>query len=170
MSVNVSARQFRDPVLARLVEGAVIGAGLDPTTLILEITESVLMEDSEASLQRLRELKDIGVRIAIDDFGTGYSSLSYLRRLPVDILKVDKSFIDGIADSGDAIALAGAVFNIGRTLQLSTVAEGVEHASQTARLLGIGCDEVQGFHYWRPMPATEVGRLLRRGGARHKVG
>jgi diguanylate cyclase (GGDEF)-like protein len=170
MSVNVSARQFRDPSLGQIVGASLAAADLDPTTLILEITESVLMEDSHAALERLRELKALGVRLAIDDFGTGYSSLSYLRRLPVDILKVDKSFIDGITDGSDALALAGAVFRIGKTLRLSTVAEGVEHASQAANLMGIGCDEAQGFHYARPMPASEIGELLRFAGTRRLVG
>jgi diguanylate cyclase (GGDEF)-like protein len=166
MSVNVSPRQFRDPSLGRIVQAALAAADLDPTHLIIEITESVLMEDSEANLERLHELKALGIGLAIDDFGTGYSSLSYLRRLPVDILKVDKSFIDGIADSTDALALASAIFRMGKTLRLSTVAEGVEHASQAANLLGIGCDVAQGFHYARPMAAREMGDFLRQSGSK----
>jgi len=156
MSINVSARQFRDPLLGRTVVDALEAAGLDPSCLVLEITESVLMEDTLAAFQRLRELKDLGVRLAIDDFGTGYSSLSYLRRLPVDILKIDKSFIDGVAERGDALALARTIIRIGKTLRLSTVAEGVERAAQVAALLRIGCDQAQGFHFARPMPAAEI--------------
>jgi EAL domain-containing protein (putative c-di-GMP-specific phosphodiesterase class I) len=128
------------------------------------------MEESGVALARLRELQGLGVHLAIDDFGTGYSSLSYLRRLPVDILKIDKSFIDGIAESEDALALAGAVVRIGKTLRLATVAEGVEHASQVVSLLEIGCDEAQGFHYARPLPAAGIEALLKGIGARRKAG
>jgi len=160
MSVNVSARQFRDPSLGPTVAAALGGAGLEPASLILEITESVVMEDSEASLRRLRELKALGVRLAIDDFGTGYSSLSYLRRLPVDILKVDKSFIDGIAGGGDAFALARVIVRMGQTLNLDTVAEGVEMASQAAALRRMGCPLAQGFHFARPMVPDQIVELL----------
>ena len=170
MSVNVSARQFHDTSLGRIVAAAIAAAELDPASLILEITESTVMEDSEAALQRLHELKALGIRLAIDDFGTGYSSLSYLRRLPVDILKVDKSFIDGIAVNSDALALTGAIIRIGKTLRLSVVAEGVEHAAQAATLLAIGCDEAQGYHYAHPMPASEIGLLLHLADARRLVG
>jgi EAL domain-containing protein (putative c-di-GMP-specific phosphodiesterase class I) len=162
ISVNVSARQFRDPSLGRTVAAALSGAGLPPSSLILEITESVVMEDSEASLRRLGELKALGVRLAIDDFGTGYSSLSYLRRLPVDMIKIDKSFIDGVAAGGDAFALARVIVRMGQTLNLETVAEGVETPSQAAALRRMGCRHAQGFFFARPMATEDVADLLTR--------
>ncbi|MDH4335474.1 MAG: GGDEF domain-containing phosphodiesterase, partial [Chloroflexota bacterium] len=162
ISVNVSARQFRDPTLGQMVEAALSDAGLSPESLTLEITEGVVMEDSEASLRRLGELKSLGVRLAIDDFGTGYSSLSYLRHLPVDTLKIDKSFIDGIAAGGDAFALARVIVRMGQTLNLETVAEGVELAAQAEALRRMGCRHAQGFHFARPMGAEEITELLPR--------
>lgn len=160
MSVNVSARQFRDPGLRDSVAEALAKAGLDANSLTLEITESTIMEDSEAALERLESLKALGVRLAIDDFGTGYSSLSYLRRLPVDILKVDKSFVDGIVGGGQAYALARVIVSIGQTLQLDMVAEGVEMSAQAAALRRMGCEVAQGFHFARPMAADDISRLL----------
>jgi EAL domain-containing protein (putative c-di-GMP-specific phosphodiesterase class I) len=135
-------------------------SGLDPSLLTLEITESTLMEDSEAALGRLESLKAAGLRLAIDDFGTGYSSLSYLRRLPVDVVKVDKSFVDGIVDGGQALALARVIVSIGQTLRLDTVAEGVEHSAQADALKRMGCEVAQGFHFARPMEADDVIALL----------
>jgi diguanylate cyclase (GGDEF)-like protein/PAS domain S-box-containing protein len=164
ISVNVSARQFRDPSLGPTVAAALSDAGLSPSSLILEITESVVMEDSEASLRRLQELKALGVRLAIDDFGTGYSSLSYLRRFPVDTIKIDKSFIDGVAAGGDALALAHVIVRMGQTLNLETVAEGVELPSQAAALRRMGCRQAQGFYFARPMVADDATDLLTRGG------
>jgi diguanylate cyclase (GGDEF)-like protein/PAS domain S-box-containing protein len=160
ISVNVSARQFRADSLCRAVETGLAAAGLAPERLTLEITESAVMDDSEASSRRLRELKDLGVRLAIDDFGTGYSSLSYLRRLPIDILKVDKSFIDEIAEGGVAFGLARDIVRIGRTLRLDVVAEGVESASQVEALRRIGCGFAQGFHFAPPRHPDEIAATL----------
>ena len=160
ISVNVSARQLLDRTFCADVRGALSAAGLDPGVLIVEITESVVMDDSDATLARLRELKALGVRLAIDDFGTGYSSLSYLRRLPIDVLKVDKSFIDGVADGGDALELARVIVRMGRTLHLDTVAEGVELPMQATMLLRMGCELGQGFHFARPQPADAIATLL----------
>jgi diguanylate cyclase (GGDEF)-like protein/PAS domain S-box-containing protein len=154
MSVNVSARQFRDPELIDTVAEVLARTRLDASRLTLEITESTIMEDSEAALERLRDLKGLGVRIAIDDFGTGYSSLSYLRRLPVDVLKIDKSFVDGVADGGEA--LTRVIVSIGESLRLHTVAEGVELSSQAAALRRMGCEVAQGFHFARPMASNEI--------------
>jgi EAL domain-containing protein (putative c-di-GMP-specific phosphodiesterase class I) len=161
--VNVSARQFRDESLCSTVAAELSAASLNPASLILEITESVVMEDSEASLHRLGELKGLGVRLAIDDFGTGYSSLSYLRRLPVDIIKIDKSFVDGITDGAEAFELARVIVRMGRTLRLEVIAEGVELPSQAAALRRMGCGQAQGFHFARPMVADDVSDLLSRG-------
>jgi EAL domain-containing protein (putative c-di-GMP-specific phosphodiesterase class I) len=169
VSVNVSGRQFRDDSLGESVTRALAAAGLEPSSLILEITESVVVEDTEASIGRLRRLRDLGVRLAIDDFGTGYSSLSYLRRLPIDIVKVDKSFVDGIADGGEAFALAQVIVRMGLTLHLDIVAEGVELPEQAAALRRMGCEMAQGFHFAHPMPADRVRDLLdadRRAGRR----
>jgi EAL domain-containing protein (putative c-di-GMP-specific phosphodiesterase class I) len=124
----------------------------------------VVMEDSEASLRRLQDLKALGVRLAIDDFGTGYSSLSYLRRFPVDTIKIDKSFIDGVAAGGDAFALARVIVRMGQTLNLETVAEGVELPSQAAALRRMGCRQAQGFYFARPMVADDATELLAHGG------
>ncbi len=160
MSVNVSARQFRDESLVPSVAQALAVTSLDPSALILEITESVVMEDSEASLNRLLELRALGVRLAIDDFGTGYSSLSYLRRLPVDVLKIDKAFVDGITGGGQGLELARVIVRMAKTLNLETIAEGVEEPSQAAALRRMGCEQAQGFHFARPMVAEEASKLL----------
>jgi diguanylate cyclase (GGDEF)-like protein/PAS domain S-box-containing protein len=160
ISVNVSARQFRAESLSDSVRTALTSSGLPPEALVLEVTESVLMDDSALSLRRLRELKRLGVRLAIDDFGTGYSSLSYLRRLPVDILKVDKSFIHEIEGGGEAFELVRMIVQMGNTLHLNVVAEGVETPAQAAALRQIGCDLAQGFHFARPMVAADVVELI----------
>jgi EAL domain-containing protein (putative c-di-GMP-specific phosphodiesterase class I) len=130
LNVNLSARQLRHPNIVRDIADALDDSGLLPSRLILEITESVLMIDTAATLNRLFQLKSLGVRLAVDDFGTGYSSFAYLRRFPVDILKIDKSFVDGVATEPTASALVDAMIRIGKTLRLETVAEGVERSSR----------------------------------------
>lgn len=161
MSVNVSARQFRAESLCATVAEALALADLRPESLVLEITESVIMDDSGASLARLRDLKALGVRLAIDDFGTGYSSLSYLRRLPVDILKIDKSFIDEVRDDGTgAPELTRVIVEMGNTLNLDVVAEGVETAAQAGALRRIGCGFAQGYHFGRPMAANDIAQVV----------
>ncbi|MGZ8491238.1 MAG: EAL domain-containing protein [Gemmatirosa sp.] len=161
VAVNISGRQLEHPQLVADVASALGAAGLPPGALLLEITESVVMQDTEASLHRLHELKDIGVQLAIDDFGTGYSSLSYLQRFPVDVLKIDKSFVDGVADGGSHAALARTIIALGETLSLCTVAEGIETPEQGATLLALGCGTGQGYHYSRPRPADEITALVR---------
>ncbi len=160
ISVNLSARQIQHATIVETISRALRLAGLRPDSLVLEITESALMHDSEASLQRLRQLKRLGVRLAIDDFGTGYSSLSYLRRFPVDILKIDKSFIENVASRSDAMALVRAIIDLGRSLQLTTVAEGVEQPEQAAELEALGCDVAQGYLFARPQDAAAIAALL----------
>ena len=160
MSVNVSARQLGDPTFVETVAATLSASGLDPGSLVLEITESVVMDDSDALLERLHALKALGIRLAIDDFGTGYSSLSYLRRLPVDILKVDKSFIDAIDVDDEAFKLTRVIVRMARTLHLSVIAEGVERASQVARLRRIGCEMAQGFYFARPLSAAGMSAQL----------
>ncbi|MEA2902378.1 MAG: hypothetical protein QOH36_2265 [Actinomycetota bacterium] len=160
MSVNVSAKQLQYPGWAAEVAATLAESGLEPGHLVLEITESVLMEDAEASSGPLEELRRLGVRVAIDDFGTGYSSLGYLRRLPVDILKIDKSFIDGVAKGPHESALARAVVKLARTLGLDAVAEGVTDRRQLAELRRLRCPYGQGYYFSRPQPPEVVAELL----------
>ncbi len=161
MSVNLSVRQLQRPDLVADVAGALDASGLDPGDLVLEITESVLVMDEEATIERLRRLRDLGVHLAIDDFGTGYSSLAYLRRLPVDTLKLAKPFVDGLTEGIEEAALAHAIVGLADTLQLRVVAEGIEHEDQAFELQAIGCQFGQGFHFARPLDQFAVEALLR---------
>ncbi len=160
VTVNVSARQLLDASFVQDVLGALEAAGAAPDSLILEITETVLMRDTEEIRSRLEQLHSAGVRLAIDDFGTGYSSLSYLSRYPVDILKIDRSFIVGVGGPTD---LTPVMISIGKTLGLQTVAEGVETAEQLARLRELGCEAAQGYLFSAPVPPVEVEDILARG-------
>jgi len=150
------------PAWAEEVAEVLDRSGLEPSQLTLEITESVLMADPDTTAVRLEELRRLGVRIAIDDFGTGYSSLGYLRRLPVDILKIDKTFIDGVAEGPHESALARAVIKLASTLKLEAVAEGVSSRSQVASLRRLRCPYGQGYWFSRPVPAEAVPDLLAR--------
>jgi diguanylate cyclase (GGDEF)-like protein/PAS domain S-box-containing protein len=158
--VNLSGRQLEEQRLVGEVVHALETSRLSPRQLTLEITESVLVTDIVTMSARLRELKGLGVLLAIDDFGTGYSSLSYLRRFPIDMLKIDKAFVDGIGRGREDTALAHAIVKLSHTLQLHTVAEGIEQASQAVHLAGLGCQDGQGFHFARPMPAAAMTELL----------
>ena len=160
MAVNLSARQLADPGLVDDVTHTLITSGLAPECLVLEMTETVLVQDAEAAAERLQELHRLGVRLAVDDFGTGYSSLSYLRRFPVDILKIDRSFIDTITERGQVPAIVRGLLDLGRTLQLETVAEGVELDFQRTRLRDEHCQLAQGFLFARPMLEVDAERLL----------
>ena len=160
MAVNVSGRQLNDDALVEDVRAALAESGLDPAALVLEITESSIVQDSDQTLARLHALKALGLRLAIDDFGTGYSSLSYLRQFPIDVLKIDKSFIDGVARSGHEAALARTIIALAETLTLHCVAEGVETSAQLAQLRGLGCGYAQGYLFARPMtPALLTAQL-----------
>jgi diguanylate cyclase (GGDEF)-like protein len=160
MAVNISARQVHQPGLFEVVSAALRESGIEPSTLVLEITESLMMQDADLAIARLNQLKQLGVRLAIDDFGTGYSSLSYLRRFPVDILKIDKSFVDGVSHQGKEQELAQSIIELGQTLHLEIVAEGVEHAEQLGWLQSRRCDLGQGFLFSEPVAADEVTRLI----------
>ncbi len=160
MAVNLSARQLQRPEIVDEVRLILDETGLDPVSLTLEITESVMMADMELSIERLGELKQLGVQLAVDDFGTGYSSLNYIRRFPVDILKVDKSFVDGVSDGGEASALTAAVIELAAILNLKPVAEGIERADQLQRLLELKCDLGQGFYFAKPLPSEELQQML----------
>jgi EAL domain-containing protein (putative c-di-GMP-specific phosphodiesterase class I) len=145
VAVNISGRHLQQGDLIGDVRHALEVSGLEPESLLIELTESTMMHNSEANLVKLRELKALGVRLAIDDFGTGYSSLSYLHRFPIDILKIDRSFVSRLTESSEGPKLARAVVMLGETLGLETVAEGVEVDDQVAHLLQLGCVAAQGF-------------------------
>jgi EAL domain-containing protein (putative c-di-GMP-specific phosphodiesterase class I) len=151
VSVNLSARQLSAPDLVADVQSAIDRHGLRPGELILEITESLLVEERGASAETLTQLRAIGTRIAIDDFGTGYSALAYLHRFPADILKIDKAFVDGLDGDREHRDLAAAVVQIGHALGMSIVAEGIERVTQLDRLRDMDCDLGQGYLLGRPM-------------------
>ncbi len=156
VSVNVSAVQFSQPRLLETVSRALHDSGLAPAQLVLEITESSLMNDVESAVGMLRALKNMGVRVAVDDFGTGYSSLSYLKRLPIDIIKIDKSFVRDLGGDSRDVAIVRAIIALAGSLGMSTVAEGVESAAQADVLRAAGCDFFQGFHFSRPCAAEAL--------------
>jgi diguanylate cyclase (GGDEF)-like protein/PAS domain S-box-containing protein len=163
VSVNVSARQFSAPGFVDGVRRILDTSGLEPGALMLELTESVLLRRDERVQSDLMQLKAIGIRLAIDDFGTGYSSLSYLRELPIDVLKIDKSFVDGIAISAQRLALAEGIVQIARTLQLEVIAEGIESELQRDLLISMGCQFGQGYLLAMPMEAHRAEALARIG-------
>jgi EAL domain-containing protein (putative c-di-GMP-specific phosphodiesterase class I) len=152
-AVNLSARQLSDPDLVAMVEGALRLREIDPSLLLLEITETALMADPAGALESLTALKNLGVGLAVDDFGTGYSSLTYLKKFPIDELKIDRSFINGLgADSGDS-AIVGSCIGLAHAVGIRAVAEGVETSGQVQTLVDMDCDLAQGYHFARPMPA-----------------
>jgi diguanylate cyclase (GGDEF)-like protein len=156
VNVNLSGRQLEDPGLLDTVAGALRETGLDPGSLVLEITETVLMQDTEATIERLRALRALGVRLAVDDFGTGYSSLRYLNRFPVDVLKMAKPFVDGLGAGAEHSALARAIVDLGANLGMHIVAEGIERPEQLDALRALGCGYGQGYHFSRPLAAGEL--------------
>ena len=160
ISVNLSARQFQAPDLAGDVSRTLQKTGLDPQCLILEITESVIMDDAEKTIEIFNDLRSLGVKLAIDDFGTGYSSFSYLRRFPVDYLKMDRSFIEKLDQNAESTALVSTMIDLSRTLGLRTVAEGVETPAQLSCLTELGCDLAQGYYFSKPVPGEDAGLLL----------
>jgi diguanylate cyclase (GGDEF)-like protein len=162
ISVNLSARQLQEDGLVERVDDALRSSGLEPARLVLEITESLVMLEARTIVARLRELKRLGVRLAIDDFGTGYSSLSYLLKLPVDILKIDKSFMDGLTQSPGAAVVCG-ILELGKAMGLATVAEGIESADQVTALRAFGAQYAQGYHFSRPVEPHALEALLARG-------
>jgi diguanylate cyclase (GGDEF)-like protein/PAS domain S-box-containing protein len=151
ISVNLSARQLQDPALLEDVARAIEDSGLPAEALVLEVTESVIMEDFDVAIARLQALKDLGLRLAVDDFGTGYSSLSYLRNLPVDAVKIDKSFVDRVALDPAGAAMVRSVIDLSVALGLTTIAEGVERPDQLAALNDLGCNSIQGYLFAKPM-------------------
>ena len=161
IAVNLSARQFEDESIVSLVADVLRQSGLDPALLDLEITESMVMRNADLSENLLRRLKEMGVRLSMDDFGTGYSSLAYLKRFPVDTIKIDRSFIQGVPADGDDSTLTQAIIAMARTLRLRTVAEGVETGEQAEFLRIHHCDEIQGYYFSRPLPYDQLVAKLR---------
>lgn len=162
VSVNLSAYQFRRESLSRVVSDALSETGLQPERLCLELTESSIMVNAESAVGTLNELKEIGVRVAIDDFGTGYSSLGYLKRLPIDILKIDKSFVRDTPSDPDGASLVKAIITLAHNLRLRVIAEGVETEEQLEFLRTLRCDEAQGYLFSKPLPDEDLNRLLRK--------
>jgi EAL domain-containing protein (putative c-di-GMP-specific phosphodiesterase class I) len=160
VSVNISGRQLQAGGLIDALKKALAATGARADGVVLEITESVLMQQTDSVQERLWQLKSLGVRLAIDDFGTGYSSLSYLQRFPIDILKIAKPFVDDVGSGTEKSALARAIVGLGETLKLRTIAEGIERGDQRAALLELGCDLGQGHYFSRALPADGIGRLL----------
>jgi len=161
--VNVSGKQLRHPELATDVGRVLQEAGLEPGNLDLEITEGVLIDDELSNLATLRELKRLGVKLILDDFGTGYSSLSYLKRLPVDFLKIDRSFIKGLGKDPKDEGIVSAVIDLARVLGMEEIAEGVETTEQAAHLRELGCRFAQGYLFSKLLPAEGIGALLTTG-------
>ncbi|MEC4717584.1 EAL domain-containing protein [Noviherbaspirillum sp. CPCC 100848] len=161
VSVNLSARQFYQAGFQHVVAGILRETGLSPAALELEITESMLMQPGEDNLQTLAQLKAMGVQLSVDDFGVGYSSLAYLRRFPVSVLKIDRSFVNGVGENHGDAEIVSAIIAMARSLRLKVVAEGVEHARQAEFLKEQGCDAAQGFYYSTPVPAEAFAALLR---------
>jgi diguanylate cyclase (GGDEF)-like protein len=161
VAVNVSARQLDSDQFIGVVEGAIAGSGLDPRSLTLEITETALMRNAEETADRLRAIKELGVRIAIDDFGTGYSSLSHLQRFPVDALKIDRSFLSQLAENPEGETLIRTLVQLGKALSIETLAEGIEHRSELALLQEESCDSGQGYLFARPLEVAAAEEFLR---------
>ena len=158
VSVNLSARQLSEPSLVETVRHALESTGLPADRLHLEVTETVVMDDVRESIVRLDDIRGLGVRLSIDDFGTGHSSLAYLKQLPVDTLKIDRSFVDGVVDDPDDRTIVEAVVSLGRARGLTCLAEGVETPAQLEALVRMVCQLGQGYHWARPMPADEARR------------
>ncbi len=163
MAVNISAMEFRDDNFHEGVFAILEETGLDPGSLELELTESVLMKRAESTESILKTLRARGVQLAVDDFGTGYSSLSYLRKFPIDALKIDQSFVHQITTDPDETGIVAAIISMGRSLKLRVVAEGVETHDELAFLHAHQCDEAQGYYFGRPVPPEQFAKLLQTG-------
>jgi EAL domain-containing protein (putative c-di-GMP-specific phosphodiesterase class I) len=160
VSVNLSGRQINQSDLIPVVTNILADTGLAPSSLVLEITESILMGDAEGSIIILRSLRDLGLHLSVDDFGTGYSSLSYLKNFPVDALKIDKSFVDGLGTEDHDSAIVRAIISLAGSLGLHTIAEGVETPTQLKSLIDLGADKAQGYLFSRPQPAATLTETL----------
>jgi EAL domain-containing protein (putative c-di-GMP-specific phosphodiesterase class I) len=161
VAVNLSPRQLTDDNLPKSIASILKDCGMEPAWLELEITESMIMHDVGKTMQKLNALGKMGIRIAIDDFGTGHSSLAYLKRFPIDTLKIDRSFIRDLPADADDKAITTAIIAMGKSLDLTVVAEGVETSDQLEFLRAHGCDEFQGYYFNSPLPADQFAKLLR---------
>ena len=161
MTVNLSARQFQQKDFESIVRHILREAGIDPSLVQFELTESLLMSDPQGAARTLRGLKDSGVKISVDDFGTGYSSLAYLKRFPIDALKIDHSFIRDITTDPEDAMITLAIIGLAHSLKLRVVAEGVETQEQLELLAANGCDEIQGYYFSIPTTAEECEKMLR---------
>jgi len=161
MNVNISNRQFQDDGLVEIIAGALAASGIVPGSLILEITERTMLKDTEATIAKMRAIKDLGVRLAIDDFGTGYSALSYLHKFPIDVLKIDKSFIEKIDDGKESLAIIRAIISMSESLRLYTIAEGIENPNQIKTLMRLGCERGQGYLFTAPLNRVDMGNFLK---------
>jgi EAL domain-containing protein (putative c-di-GMP-specific phosphodiesterase class I) len=162
VSVNMSGRQIPDVDLLDDIRAALSESGLPADAVVLELTESMLLQHTAPMMSLMHRLRGIGVRLAIDDFGTGYSSLSYLQRLPIDILKIDRAFVERVGTDANAAALVRAIVSLGESMSLRTIAEGIENAQQAERLRSLGCDYGQGFFFGMPMSADELAAYIDR--------
>jgi EAL domain-containing protein (putative c-di-GMP-specific phosphodiesterase class I) len=160
LSVNFSARQFQQSNFVSTVAEILTETGLEPEWLELELTEGSIMKDPEEAIEKLLELRMMGIKIAIDDFGTGYSSLSYLKRFPIDTLKIDKSFVRDVCTDPDDASIVRAIITLGHALDLTVIAEGVETQDQLDYLNSLGCDVVQGFLFSKALSTRDFGELL----------
>ena len=160
--MNVSAIQLRQKNFVEVVQAAIRDAGENANGLDLEITESLLMENIEDSIHKVQRLRAIGINLAIDDFGTGYSSLGYLAKLPVNALKIDRSFILSITDNSDSMAIVSTIISLAHSLNMKVIAEGVETEEQSKFLRLLKCDEVQGYFLSKPLPSCELADFLRK--------
>jgi EAL domain-containing protein (putative c-di-GMP-specific phosphodiesterase class I) len=162
VAINLSARQFERADLACQIHDQLQARGVAAGLLEVELTEGLIMKNPLAAVQIMEQLKQYGVRIALDDFGTGYSSLNYLRRFPLDVLKIDRSFVDDLGEDRSAEAVATSIVSIAHSLGLQAVAEGVETETQLRFLRQIGCDQVQGYYFHKPLPVEAITELLTR--------
>lgn len=163
MAVNLSPRQFHNKALVTMVNEVLRETRLPADLLELEVTEGAIMTDIDQTIATLAALSEIGVRVAVDDFGTGYSSLAYLAQFPLDVLKIDQSFVRDVVDHSDVACVVSAIISLAHSLGLSVIAEGVENRKQLEFLRGLECEEIQGYLYSRPLPAREFEVLLERG-------
>jgi EAL domain-containing protein (putative c-di-GMP-specific phosphodiesterase class I) len=160
IAVNLSGKHFSHPALVDQINTAIAETGIDPSSLKLELTESAVMENAETAILMLKQIKKIGVQISIDDFGTGYSSLSYLHRFPIDLLKVDRSFVSAMEDLSENGEIVRTVIALAKALRLKVVAEGIESIHQFHQLRVLNCEYGQGYLFSRPLPVDEIERLL----------
>jgi EAL domain-containing protein (putative c-di-GMP-specific phosphodiesterase class I) len=165
IAVNVSTRQLESDRIMTDIETALLASGLPSSALMLEVTETALMRNTEETASRLTAIKELGVQIAIDDFGTGYSSLAHLQRLPVDVLKIDRSFISGLHEKPEGKTLVQTLVQLGKALSIETCAEGIEEESELELLRTTECDSAQGYLFAKPLPAGDVETYLREAAA-----